>query len=172
MQDKAKFFSEIKGFSIAEAMITMLIVSIAMAAMAPIMSKKIQSDGKSSAVIPSGMVSFFNLSTCPNGWSAVNGSWNNRFIRIANGARAVGSTQEDAMLDASGAIWGITSKNWADANGVFRVTASPGSEARGQGTTWQERTFEFRLSFDPALAGRISNEVRPKNVALLACQKN
>lgn len=58
-----------RGFSIAEAMMTLLIVSIMLAAMAPIMSKRRVSGGSSTSGVPEGAIMFFNLNNCPPTWS-------------------------------------------------------------------------------------------------------
>ena len=93
--------SKKRGFSVAEAMVTLLLVSIALAAAAPMLSKQAKNNAFSSAqyqlllekienmekaALPKGMVSFFNIpcaSVEPAGeWSDVPTNWQGRYPRI------------------------------------------------------------------------------------------
>jgi hypothetical protein len=78
-----------KGFSIAEAMITLLIVSVGLAAMAPMMSKKNKPVAEVvGGGIPSGAIMFFNLDECPDGWKLLKDNGGNdvsgHYLRIKN----------------------------------------------------------------------------------------
>lgn len=80
-----------RGFSIAEAMITLLIVSIMLAAMAPIMSKRRVSGGSSTSGVPAGAIMFFDLDSCPATWTVVSTDEND-----LSEARLVGFSQGDS----------------------------------------------------------------------------
>jgi len=92
----------LKAFSIAEAMITLLVVSIAIAASAPLISRQMKNSNISNTqirhlqqqidelrtqieegAVPAGTVAFFDLGTCPGGWTALDANYAGRFIRIA-----------------------------------------------------------------------------------------
>ena len=123
-----------RAFSVAEAMISLLIGSLILGYSAPIIAKQIKHNNMSDvqvqvlnrkieelrrtqANIPSGAVMFFNLPTCPDGWSDISSNWNGRFPRFAESytsleydttsktlkttgtaqTLSVGATQEDAI---------------------------------------------------------------------------
>ena len=68
-----------KAFSVAEAMVALLIGSVALGFSAPLITKQIKANNSAGAehmimdrmikkAVPVGAVMFFNLSTCPDGW--------------------------------------------------------------------------------------------------------
>ncbi len=95
-----------RGFSIAEAMITLLIVSIMLAAMAPIMSKRRVSGGSSTSGVPAGAIMFFDLDSCPPTWTAVSTQAND-----LSGAGLVGLSQNDTRGAVSQAQYVETNNN-------------------------------------------------------------
>ena len=96
-----------KAFSIAEALIALLIGSLILGMSAPMISKQLKFQNYSDIQIrqiiqrlelleeervPRGTVAFFNSNVksqsssnpCPKGWSAVPSDWNGRFFRVAD----------------------------------------------------------------------------------------
>ena len=99
-------FNKKKAFSIAEALITLMIVGVAMGSAAPLISKTMknsqvsnfqlqylqrQIDDLRRDVVPIGTVAFFNSSVtptsgsnpCPIGWTPLSADYNGRFPRFA-----------------------------------------------------------------------------------------
>ena len=107
-----------------------------------------------SKVVPTGAVLSFNLLNCPNGWKAYTKAYG-RFIRglditgDIDPGRRLGTTQSDEIVSHRHK-WGGTSNavggNTSSLSKVGNQTQSPTSNFGG-------------------------NETRPKNVALLYCEK-
>lgn len=116
-----------KGFSIAEAMVMLLIVSLALAAWAPLLSRKMKYQTENIKEIdtkidvPIGAIMFFHpgvtnyvktssSNPCPPGWKQLPVNFNDRFIRITDGrmgSRNFGTYQEDAFKEHSHVVpWG------------------------------------------------------------------
>lgn len=113
-----------KGFSIAEAMITLLIVSVMMVASAPLISRQIKNNAANDiqtlklikrieeleskvGTVPAGAVMFFDSATCPeeDGWVPVDTSWNGRFPRFSGSYDVCDKTGENSTTGAcSGAV--------------------------------------------------------------------
>ena len=89
----------LNAFSLAEAMIVLLVATIALGMSAPMISRQLKNETandiqfqvlrreieklKNNQNTPKGAVMFFDLASCPDGWDDVSSSWNGRFIRIA-----------------------------------------------------------------------------------------
>lgn len=94
-----------RGFSVAEAMITLLIVSIFMAASAPLMTKTYKQSVRQVEVQqpegggPAGAIMFFELSTCPEGWEPVSADLENYYPRITaqENNDQIGTTMEQMV---------------------------------------------------------------------------
>lgn len=131
---------------------------------------------------PAMMVAYFNSATCPDGWAVSNGANGTRDVRgtfvraldLGRGldaGRTLGSYQEDRMqriqatarfvVEASRGVVGSTS-------GAF--TRSSVTGAAPQGGSYPTSAGRY-LHFDSARSTRTGPETNPKNVALLACQK-
>lgn len=119
-------------------------------------------------IVPAHAVMAFNLTTCPTGWSEYTPA-RGRFVRgIDNGAgndpdgtRAAGATQADAFASHTHAGSGAGSGEFVYYRGS------------GQGV-WQYGTLgaaDFDRTSSP-VASTGGAETRPKNVALLYCEKN
>ena len=84
LNNKIFAFDNIKAFSVAEAMIALLIGSIALGMAAPMITKQVKQnnyvdaerriiDNKINNIIPNGAIMFFRTSPCPDGWAPVTG---------------------------------------------------------------------------------------------------
>jgi len=113
---------------------------------------------------PAGAVTFFNLSACPSGWIPSDGTAGTRdmrgyFARATGGSPAVGTFQAAQFVDHGHTIFGtfVTgltgSSNFANTGGVVR--ASGGN----------------LVTLGAPTGANVGSETRPKNVALLYCQK-
>lgn len=128
---------------------------------------------------PQGMVAHFNRSTCPDGWVASNGANGTRdvrgtFIRALDIGRGIDTGRTLGSYQAENAphlndyqirrgnigtlAWGSTGTYGLPTNGAYTAWQATGEGGAG-GDRWQIR---MRLK---------GGETRPKNVALLACQK-
>lgn len=125
---------------------------------------------KSSTTIPTWFVGSFNLATCPTWWTEYTlARW--RFIRwidstwTNDGIRAAGNTQEDAFQWHWHMSW---SPNTYPRTSWTYWTAADNSS--WEWATWYgaRRIVSDTVNWTP----RIAPETRPKNVALLFCQKN
>lgn len=185
------------AFSVAEAMITLLIVSIALAAAAPLFTRKAKTDTASSYMqIPSGMVAFFNLSTCPTGWQAANGSngtvdLRGRFVRGSGTYNVcgwdsntnsytnctnqqtldVGTTQEDAIRQITGSLDLMGYQGTGSHKGTFWSHPTYNNDGGNDSTNENNGTAPSRIDFDSGKVVPFAVENRPRNIALLACIK-
>lgn len=175
-----------KGFSVAEAMIVLLITSLALAAASPLISKMMKSSGSDKVeynnledkienledkleiledklaeleTIPSGSVVFFNLANCPTGWkNATTLGWGGRFFRVADSSNPRNVLQEDMIKSHSHLYqnFGIT---WIGQGGGCPSGTCNAMTQRSSGSAGSSSSFG-------------ENETRPKNVPLTACIKN
>ncbi len=192
-----------RAFSVAEAMIALLIGSLILGYSAPMVAKqlkhnnmsdvqvqvlnrKIEELRRTQANIPSGAVMFFNLPTCPNGWSDISSNWNGRFPRFAGSytsleydttsktlkttgtaqTLSVGATQEDAIRNITGTVQGAGYENSYVATGAFQVNSRTVNVANDGADT----DYSYTFNAENVVPTDIEN--RPKSVALLGCQKD
>lgn len=133
-------------------------------------------NGNSVAVIPTGAIMAFDLTSCPSGWSEYT-SARGRFLRgIDNGAgndpdgtRVAGNTQADAFQGHNVA----PSNGWS----TFWASGGSGSGRWPNGTGWGGSPDTSPLQGMPVSNGsdgtpRTANETRPKNVSVLFCRKS
>lgn len=114
-----KFNKKKNAFSVAEAMIALLIGSIALGMAAPMITKQIKQEHFAFAekqvmtrqiekAVPSGAIMYFDLDKCPNGWEELTVKYPksaNAFIRNKSGSeRSLGDWQQNAAPNITGAI--------------------------------------------------------------------
>ena len=199
-----------RAFSVAEAMISLLIGSLILGYSAPMIAKQIKHNNMSDvqvqvlnrkieelrrtqANVPSGAVMFFNLPTCPDGWSDISSNWNGRFPRFAGSytsleydttsktlkttgtaqTLSVGATQEDAIRNVSDNF----NMSYRDDSTPNFVTTSSG--VFNSTTTWSwgfegsgGRASNYNLTMDLSRSVPTDVENRPRSIALLGCVKN
>ena len=192
-----------RAFSVAEAMISLLIGSLILGYSAPMIAKQIKHNNMSDvqvqvlnrkieelrrtqANIPSGAVMFFNLPTCPDGWSDISSNWNGRFPRFAGSytsleydttsktlkttgtaqTLSVGATQEDAIRNMTGRIL-----NTHPHGGSGVLKGNVDSFNGGYGYVRGTQMWGYTV-FDTASSVPIAIENRPRSIALLGCVKN
>lgn len=127
---------------------------------------------------PAMMVAYFNSPTCPNGWTESNGTngtidLRGEFIRGWDHGRGVDSgrarntLQDHAMQRMTGTV-GFYRGVPTSANGVFQKSGSGKATFSGPGPN---RSATNRLAFDNNGAVNTAQENRPRNRAMLVCQK-
>ena len=197
----------IKAFSVAEAMIALLIGSLILGYSAPmiagqikhnnmsdvqaqVLNRKIEELRSTQANIPSGAVMYFDLASCPVGWSPLSTIYPNAanaFIRNQSGSgRALGDWQQNAAPNIEGKMENFVggsyfasggTQNWnkLKMSGAFRNEYVVGAQfhAYYQGGYLDKMNIYFDASRSSSAYGRDdSTEVRPDNIVLLACRKN
>ena len=197
------------AFSVAEAMMALLIGSVALGAAAPMITKQIKHNNYSKVqtniisqqldrvttqnntrledmetnieeiienvenrltnAIPSGAVMYFDLATCPSGWTPLANKYPNAanaFIRNQTGSgRSIGNYQSSAVPNIKGSFGGINSTN----NGPFTFRNSVGGVRTGG---YVNCVANFNANLSSSVYQDNVNEARPNNITLLACRKN
>ena len=138
-----KLFNNKKAFSVAEAMIALLIGSVALAAAAPMITKQLKTQNftdtqfrvimdrlerleQNSGQIPEGTVAFFSSNVvaqsatnpCPAGWSMAPASWKGRFFKMAAETSQIGTEQDQSLQEhwhdlPSFSLTGMTGANFS-----------------------------------------------------------
>ena len=174
------------GFSVAEALIALLIGSCFLAMLAPLFSKRtaVNKIDYQSMKIPSGMVAFFNKEDCPDGWSPLDASYNGRFVRFSGdynetfvvsgntyeaslSGNVVGTKYNDSIRNVVGSFWSDIRYAESHASGPFFVSPEGRSKDIKSGDN-RNGTIMMDLSRSTPTA----NEIRPRAIALLGCQKD
>ena len=212
---KKAVLKKAKAFSIAEAFIMLTIVSVALAAAAPMITKQIKHNNYSNVqaniisqqldrvttqnntrlenmentieeitermenrltnTIPSGAVMYFDLATCPSGWTPLANKYPNAanaFIRNQTGSgRSIGNYQSSAVPDLRGQVGNFETRDDNTHTGVFADSTVAGNWLGGGGGGNFIRVI-FRASAVSSVYNPSVNEVRPNNITLLACRKN
>jgi len=116
------------------------------------------------AATPAGAVVPFNLSVCPSGWIPSDGTAGTRdmrayFARATGGSPAIGTFQAAQFVDHTHTIMGsyVTSISGMNSN------AFTGAIPRMSGAP--------SITLGAPTGANVGSETRPKNVALLYCQK-
>ena len=114
---------------------------------------------------PAGAVVPFNLSACPSGWIPSDGTAGTRdmrayFARATGGALAVGTFQAGQFIDHTHTIFGSY------------VTAFTGSAANANSGGVVRMSGSVSVTLGAPTGANVGSETRPKNVALLFCQKS
>ena len=188
-----RFIKAKKAFSVAEAMIALLIGSVALATAAPIISKQVKFNNTSDTQIrvllerieelenriePEGMVAFFNLERCPSEWTSVPNDWANHFLMIkstADTTRTIGSTELDSLPNIKGSFpWqnGYEPPEIVDEMTNSFYTDGSANQEGISGFDNNNDNMIFDASRSSSVYGRLGHgDLRPKNVALIACVK-
>ena len=138
-------------------------------------------------VMPAGAVIAFNLPACPAGWSEYKPAYG-RFIRgidksgnkiDPDGQRKEESYQEDAIRNITGSLTGVSGMgdrawNWGfrpGESGAFNVKKNQDTYNRYAGDYNPSGGVGTSADFDASKTVPTAEDNRPKNVALLYCQK-
>ena len=130
-----------KAFSVAEAMIALLIGSLALGMAAPMITKNIKVQGTADAQIrvlikrieelenrlePEGKVTFFYDRTCPTGWSQIKAndgsSLDGHYIRLSTVSDDIGNTLDPSLPNIKGGFPGVG--NFYDEKDTYEVKPS------------------------------------------------
>lgn len=120
--------------------------------------------GNAADTVPSGAIMAFDLASCPTGWTEY-ALARGRFLRgidstgtnDPDGVRTLGSTQDDAYKShVHGAADGGSFLTWGGSSKNLSTTAGSAFGAAGNGATKSSG----------------GDETRPKNVAVLYCEKD
>ena len=132
--------------------------------------------------VPSGMVAYFQQTSCPAGWIAANGASGTvdvrgAFIRgLDNGrhldpdwaTRALGSYQTDAGRNITGGFGTVRTAYIYASTGAFAASTTDWHDGGAGGNPGYYYTFDASRVWG---ATHTSTEFRPANVALLGCIK-
>lgn len=141
--------------------------------------------------VPAGAVVAFNLPGCPDGWTEYAPAYG-RFIRGIDksnqsidpqGRRDPGNMQQDAIPKITGTLTGVNgvpNQSWPGGfkpgtSGAFDVAYGYGAYNKYNGTDYSPPGGVGQVAtFDSSrvLPNNTASEARPRNVALLYCQKN
>lgn len=169
------FKIKLKAFSVAEVAIALLIGSIILGMAAPMITKQMKSGNIESVqleiikktLIPSGAIMFFDRADCPDGWTALNSE--GAFIRDVGGeADARGVVQESGVPNLKG--WNGVGDDGKGDGVLFKLNAKIIGGDSGDGSN--DLAVDFDASRYSSVYKDGLNEVRPKNIAYLACKKN
>lgn len=125
--------------------------------------------GGSSFAVPSGAVMFFDLDSCPLGWTALSSTYANASGAFLRNIGETGSSRGLFQESAAPNIVGVAGIVPALQSGVFAVT---GGGATVIGTNSSGTVLSFDASRSSTVYQNDVTEVRPKNLAFLACRKN
>lgn len=131
---------------------------------------------------PTGTIAFFALASCPSGWALANGSngtldLRGEFLRVADSGRGVdagrvaGSAQGDAIRNITGHIGnaiasGLAAYPFSSSGALYgQVQTVNGCDPSMHGPDF------YNFYFDASRIVPTANENRPRNIALIACQK-
>ncbi len=148
-----------KAFSIAEAMVVLMLVSIALAMSAPLISRstkntatnnlqignlinRIEELEKQKGFVP-GMVMFFDAdytSTCPEGWRQVDEKYNGRYFRVSGSYNICDKKGEDSNGNC------INQTQSDSVNGLFRPI-SVSTDKNKPGTLLSDASRNIRGGF-------------------------
>ncbi len=175
---RSKVFG-INAFSIAEAMIVFLITSVLLALCAPLFTKRnVNLNECAVSNIPSGAIMYFDSDSCPTGWEKLTEKYphaSSSFIRnLGEIDRTFGSFQATAAPNITGK-WHAPKmvEGTVDIVTEGALYNYDGSRNHTEKGFWGSEGFGIGLD-----ASRISSayqkditEIRPQNIALLACRK-
>lgn len=132
--------------------------------------------------VPSGTIAYFALAGCPSGWTLANGSngtidLRGEFIRVADSGRGIdpgrlpGTVQGDAIRNITGSLTNIIAAgrngyNFSSSGAFYGNALTP----EGAGPSYHGPDY-YALFFDASRVVPTAGEVRPRNIALIACQK-
>ena len=122
--------------------------------------------------IPTGAVMAFNLSTCPSGWIPADG--NNSTVDLRGYfVRGLGTNSDGTV---SGAL-GVKVADAFKSHTHSYVDATTNGSTQSGDYVWGSGKSSFRANSGPTYNGGTTGatgdtETRPKNIALLYCQKN
>ena len=147
---------------------------------AQVLNRKIEELRTTQSSIPSGAVMYFDLADCPDGWHPLSKRYpnaKNAFIRNIEGtSRALGSLELNAAPEIEGTFDGNTNDDSLKAkSGAFYSinTGSYGADgANGGGKVGFKASLSSSVYGRKDSAGNPVTEVRPDNIALLACRKD
>lgn len=204
MFNKPSYLINIKNkskvaFSIAEAMIALLIGSLILGFTAPVISKQIKYNNMSDVQmqvfnkkieqlranqsnIPSGAVMAFNRTSCPDTWTPLTtiiANTEGAFIRnIGGNAGAKGIIQEDAAPNIQGTwVSSADSLNSGNENRWTGAMFHRNLSVRVSNGPGDHDAAHYQVFFDASRSSTVygrnnATEIRPRNIALLYCVKD
>lgn len=144
---------------------------------------------QTTAALPTGAVVAFNLEACPAGWTEYTPAYG-RFIRgidkggdrakgDPDGQRHPGSVQGDAIRNITGSLTGVdgaSNQSWPwgfrpGSSGAFSVPRGYGVYNKYNGDYFPPNGSGQTANFNASTVVPTADEDRPKNTALLYCEK-
>lgn len=190
-----------KGFSVAEAMIALLIGSLALGMAAPMITKQVKHQNFQDvyyrkihqSLVPSGAIMFFDRADCPDGWDPLDSKYNGRYFKVAgdyeicdkDGEKSDGTCNGSAVKTVTdnniGVFSGDAIRNMTGEFSAYEMGRSESNINYATGVfTVQTGTAKGtsdhsgnapKFGFDASRVVPTADENRPRSVSVLACVK-
>ncbi len=124
-------------------------------------------------LVPSGAVMYFDLASCPSGWTALSSKYPkaaNAFIRNQSGSgRNIGNWQQNAAPNVEGSFYALDQID--SYTGAFYRAGSRTGGWGGAGQYTYRQQYLDMSRYSSVYKDDVT-EIRPDNIVLLACRKN
>lgn len=191
-----------KAFSVAEAMIALLLGSLALGMAAPMITKQMKHEDLAYAqyetlkrtIVPSGAIMFFDRANCPDGWTPLDNKYNGRYFKVAgdyticdkdgenNNGSCVGSSVATVTNNKAGVFSGDAIRNITGEFSAYEMGRYGDADLvngafeiaprDGVNGASDHDGCAPKFTFDASRVVPTADENRPRSVSMLACRKD